>query len=113
MRGTEYPNPSSAADTEAAPAADLRDREGMAGAGGPPAELPSETADPGHSAGAPETSTSDNPAQGITVPAAAPPPQTRARTRGVADIVFLIDISGSMRPCIDALRRNIETFVDS
>ena len=44
-------------------------------------------------------------------PAAAPPP--RARTRGVADIVFLIDVSGSMAPVIDALRRNIEVFVDS
>jgi von Willebrand factor type A domain len=114
MRGTEYPNPSPAADTEAAPATDLRDIEGMAGAGGPPAELPSETADPGHSAGAPETSASDNASQGVAVPAAAAPhPQARARTRGVADIVFLIDVSGSMRPCIDALRSNIETFIDS
>ncbi|MEO6369009.1 MAG: vWA domain-containing protein [Steroidobacteraceae bacterium] len=40
-------------------------------------------------------------------------PQARAKTKGVADIVFLIDISGSMSPIIDALRRNIETFVDS
>jgi hypothetical protein len=30
----------------------------------------------------------------------------------VADIVFLIDISGSMKPCIDALRANIELFID-
>jgi hypothetical protein len=44
-------------------------------------------------------------------PAAAP--QTRAKTKGVADVVFLIDVSGSMAPIIDALRRNIETFVDS
>jgi hypothetical protein len=42
-----------------------------------------------------------------------PVPQTRAKTKGVADIVFVIDISGSMAPCIDALRRNIEVFVDS
>jgi hypothetical protein len=42
---------------------------------------------------------------------AAPPP--RAKTKGVADIVFLIDVTGSMAPCIDALRRNIEVFVDS
>jgi hypothetical protein len=40
-------------------------------------------------------------------------PQIRARTKGVADVVFLIDVSGSMAPIIDALRRNIEAFVDS
>ena len=40
-------------------------------------------------------------------------PQTRPKTRGVADIVFLIDVSGSMAPIIDALRKNIEAFVDS
>jgi hypothetical protein len=44
-------------------------------------------------------------------PAAAP--QMRAKTKGVADVVFLVDVSGSMAPIIDALRRNIETFVDS
>jgi hypothetical protein len=40
-------------------------------------------------------------------------PQARAKTKGVADIVFLIDVSGSMKPIIDALRTNIEAFVDS
>jgi hypothetical protein len=40
-------------------------------------------------------------------------PQNRAKTKGVADIVFVVDISGSMAPCIDALRQNIETFVGS
>ena len=40
-------------------------------------------------------------------------PQTREKTKGVADIVFVVDISGSMAPCIDALRQNIETFVGS
>ena len=40
-------------------------------------------------------------------------PQARAKTKGVADIVFLIDVSGSMAPIIDALRKNIEAFVDS
>jgi hypothetical protein len=40
-------------------------------------------------------------------------PQTRPKTKGVADIVFLIDVSGSMAPIIDALRKNIESFVDS
>ena len=50
-----------------------------------------------------------------TAPTAAPPPPPppRAKTRGVADIVFLIDVSGSMSPIIDALRKNIEVFVDS
>jgi hypothetical protein len=38
-------------------------------------------------------------------------PQSREKTKGVADIVFVVDISGSMAPCIDALRQNIETFV--
>ncbi|MES2524565.1 MAG: vWA domain-containing protein [Gemmatimonadota bacterium] len=47
----------------------------------------------------------------LATPTAAP--QQRARTKGVADIVFLIDISGSMAPVIDALRRNIEVFIDS
>ena len=47
------------------------------------------------------------------VAATSPIPQTRAKTKGVADVVFLIDISGSMAPIIDALRKNIESFVDS
>jgi von Willebrand factor type A domain len=51
---------------------------------------------------------------GIAEPApTAPLPQTRAKTKGVADLVFLIDVSGSMATCIDALRKNIETFIDS
>jgi hypothetical protein len=44
---------------------------------------------------------------------ASPAPQARAKTKGVADIVFMVDVSGSMASCIDALRTNIETFVDS
>jgi hypothetical protein len=40
-------------------------------------------------------------------------PQARGKTKGVADIVFTIDVSGSMEPCIDALRMNIEAFVES
>jgi hypothetical protein len=52
--------------------------------------------------------------EGQAVPAApVASPQTRAKTKGVADIVFLIDVSGSMAPIIDALRKNIEAFVDS
>ena len=45
--------------------------------------------------------------------AAPPNVQERPKTKGVADIVFLVDVSGSMSPCIDALRRNIEAFIDS
>src|SRR6187551_2802577 len=52
--------------------------------------------------------------EGVAAPAAsAPAPQARAKTKGVADIVFVVDISGSMAPCIDALRKNIESFIDS
>jgi hypothetical protein len=40
-------------------------------------------------------------------------PQSRGKTKGVADIVFMIDVSGSMEPCIDALRMNIEAFAES
>ena len=46
----------------------------------------------------------------LATPPVAP---ARAKTRGVADIVFLIDVTGSMAPVIDALRRNIEVFIDS
>jgi von Willebrand factor type A domain len=54
------------------------------------------------------------PALGIAESAhAAPAPLARAKTKGVADIVFLVDVTGSMAPCIDALRTNIEAFVDS
>ena len=49
------------------------------------------------------------PADVASVPSVAP----RAKTKGVADIVFLIDVTGSMAPIIDALRTNIETFIDS
>jgi hypothetical protein len=35
------------------------------------------------------------------------------KAKGVADIVFLMDATGSMGPCIDALKANIETFVDT
>lgn len=51
---------------------------------------------------------------GVAAPALdAPPPQARAKTKGVADLVFVVDVTGSMAPCIDALRKNIETFIDS
>jgi len=38
---------------------------------------------------------------------------TEAKPKGIADIVFLLDISGSMQPCIDALKSNIGMFVDT
>ena len=67
----------------------------------PPATAPAAVADP-VVADAAERSETAPPAQ-----------QTRAKTKGVADVVFLIDVSGSMAPIIDALRKNIEAFVDS
>jgi len=39
-----------------------------------------------------------------------PPPKKK---RGVVDIVFLMDATGSMEPCIDALKVNVTTFVES
>ena len=54
------------------------------------------------------------PTESAPAEVAAPPNvQERPKTKGVADIVFLVDVSGSMSPCIDALRRNIEAFIDS
>lgn len=35
------------------------------------------------------------------------------KTKGVVDIVFLLDVTGSMQPCIDALKNNIGTFIDT
>jgi len=33
------------------------------------------------------------------------------KVKGVVDMVFLLDISGSMQPCIDGLKTNISTFI--
>jgi len=61
-----------------------------------------------------DTTVVPTPAAGVAEPATlAPAPGARAKTKGVADIVFVVDITGSMAPCIDALRKNIELFVDS
>jgi hypothetical protein len=75
---------------------------------------------PAESAGAPAPPLSDvevtpppDLANGPVDVAPAPPVAPRAKTKGVADIVFLIDVSGSMTPIIDALRKNIEMFIDS
>jgi hypothetical protein len=62
----------------------------------------------------PEAATAPAAPPGVAEPAASPQaPQSRGKTKGVADIVFVVDVSGSMAPCIDALRYNIEAFVDS
>lgn len=34
------------------------------------------------------------------------------KKKGIADIVFLVDISGSMQSCLDALKTNIGTMID-
>ena len=39
-------------------------------------------------------------------------PNKKYANSGVADIVFLVDVTGSMKPCIDALRDNINKFID-
>jgi len=53
-------------------------------------------------------------AGGVAEPAQmAPQPEPRAKTKGVADLVFLVDVSGSMGTCIDALRKNIEAFIET
>jgi hypothetical protein len=39
--------------------------------------------------------------------------QASSKVKGVVDIVFLLDITGSMQHCIDSLKANISTFVDS
>jgi len=41
------------------------------------------------------------------------PDQQQPKAKGVVDIVFLMDATGSMAPCIDALKRNVELFIDS
>ena len=41
------------------------------------------------------------------------PDGQQVKTKGVVDIVFLLDATGSMAPCIDALKENIRVFVDS
>jgi len=38
--------------------------------------------------------------------------ESLAKKKGIADIIFLLDISGSMGPCIEALKSNIGTLVD-
>ena len=66
--------------------------------------------------GAPETQpeAKQDATAGLSEPSlSTPAPPVKAKTKGVADIVFMVDSSGSMAPCIDALRTNIEAFIDS
>ena len=90
--------------------------------GKPPADATSVAAAPAPEMPVdPAAGPTDAPEAATTAPAeagqpqVAPPSEVQARpkTKGVADIVFLVDVSGSMSPCIDALRRNIEAFIDS
>lgn len=37
----------------------------------------------------------------------------KPKTRGVADIVFLLDATASMTPCLEALKENVGVFIDS
>ena len=64
----------------------------------------SETTPAAHAAPAPAASAA-------IVPAASAA-SARPKIKGVADIVFLLDATGSMQPSIDAVKRNIGTFVD-
>jgi hypothetical protein len=79
----------------------------------PPVPATPEGTPPFADPGSPAAAAAAAPVAEQPAPTAAPPLQQRAKTKGVADIVFLIDVSGSMAPVIDALRRNIETFIDS
>jgi hypothetical protein len=84
--------------------------------GNPSASAPSSTPSEGAAISVDETldsTAAEQAVMGVAEPASSiPVAAPRAKTRGVADIVFLIDISGSMKPCIDALRANIELFID-
>lgn len=102
METSPTPDPSGAtrADESAAPLPPMPDvtaTDASPTGDAPPADAP----------------TAADPNAGAASAAMAPAPAPRARTRGVADIVFLVDVTGSMAPIIDALRRNIEVFVDS
>jgi hypothetical protein len=114
MEKSPTSEPLAPVDTETSPAAPLADAP-LVDATGIDAIVP--VAADGGVAEAPST---DAPAEAETAAAAAPvvaeptaAPAPRAKTKGVADIVFLVDVTGSMAPAIDALRKNIEVFIDS
>ncbi len=93
------------------PADAVTSPEPLAPAPAVPEAVPADAVSPDMAAAAP----SAEPASGgvAEIASSQQAPQSREKTKGVADIVFVVDISGSMAPCIDALRQNIETFVGS
>ena len=53
------------------------------------------------------------PVEETPVPAeSAETPNKTYKNQGVVDFIFLIDVTGSMGPCINALRENINRFID-
>jgi hypothetical protein len=79
----------------------------------PAAAAPPAAAPPMADAPAPAEPFADQAPPETSIPPATAAPAPRAKTKGVADIVFLLDVTGSMAPIIDALRKNIEVFIDS
>lgn len=76
--------------------------------------LPDFAAEPASAELLPDSAALAESSEGVAEPAAAAPlPQARNKTKGVADLVFLVDVTGSMATCIDALRTNIEAFINS
>jgi hypothetical protein len=107
MSSTEYPSHEASADTSTSVPPVASDAAISSGAASVP-DLGAEPVDAPSTAPVPEASS------GVAaIASSAPAPQSRGKTKGVADIVFVVDISGSMAPCIDALRQNIEAFVES
>ncbi len=51
-------------------------------------------------------------AKPIETPSEGKPTGSERVAQGIADIVFLIDVTGSMQPCIDALKNSILDFID-
>ena len=39
------------------------------------------------------------------------PESQRTKVKGIVDIVFLMDATGSMKPCIDAVKDNLRMFI--
>jgi len=113
MSDTEHSGHPSPDTPEAKPPADATDAAAVP-APEAPVDLAATPADPAAGpVAAPEAATAASPEAGQPQVAAPSEAQARPKTKGVADIVFLVDVSGSMSPCIDALRRNIEAFIDS
>ena len=75
-----------------------------------------ETASAAEAAPAPETAPATataTPVEETPVPAeTAETPNKTYKNQGVVDFSFLIDVTGSMGPCLNALRENIDKFID-